>query len=164
MTSTQVYVGLGSNIERETNIRGGLGELKSRYGQLAISPIYQCKAYGFDGDDFYNLVAGFTTELSIDEVETQLREIEYLFGRSRNETRYSSRTLDIDLLLFGDLVCDKHELPRVDITKYAFVLKPLCDLNPELIHPEIGETISTIWKNFELKDQVLEEVTLDINT
>jgi 2-amino-4-hydroxy-6-hydroxymethyldihydropteridine diphosphokinase len=162
MTTTQVYLGIGSNIDRETNIRACLDELKSRYGELRVSPVYESKAFGFEGDDFYNLVVGFNTELGIDDLETQLREIEYQFGRKQNETHYSSRTLDIDLLLYGDLVCDKHELPRVDITKYAFVLKPLCDLDPDLIHPVVGETISSLWKNFNIKEQTLNKIKLSI--
>ena len=115
---TQVYLGIGSNIDRETNIHGGLNALKSRYGKLQTSPIYESRAYGFDGDDFYNLVVSFDTDRDVESLEKELREIEYQFGRQRNEERFSSRTLDIDLLLFGDLVCDKHELPRADITEY----------------------------------------------
>ncbi len=160
MTTTQVYLGIGSNIERKKNICAGVNELKSRYGELQISPVYESKAFGFDGDDFYNLVVGFKTDFSIDELEVQLREIEYQFGRKRNETHYSSRTLDIDLLLYGDLVCDKHELPRIDITNYAFVLKPLYDLDPDLVHPVIGETIGSLWKNFNKKEHSLNTITL----
>ena len=160
MTETKVYVGIGSNIDRETNIRGGIEELRTRYGKLDVSPVYECKAYGFEGDDFYNLVVGFTTNIGIEELATQLREIEYQYGRKRKETRYSSRTLDIDLLLYGDLVCDKHELPRTDIIEYAFVLKPLCDLAPDLVHPGVGETMSSLWEDFDMQEQTLSQITL----
>ena len=77
-------------------------EIRSCYGELTLSPVYETEAFGFEGDDFYNLVVGLKTELPIHELAHDLREIEYQFGRSRNETRYSSRTLDVDLLLFGD--------------------------------------------------------------
>lgn len=159
MTTTQVYLGIGSNIDRETNIRGGLNKLKSQYGELRISPVYESTTFGFEGDDFYNLVVGFNTEISVDELEIQLREIEYQFGRKRNETRYSSRTLDIDLLLYGDLVSEQHHVPRVDITEYGFVLKPLCDIEPDLIHPVTGETMSALWEKFDASKQPMNKTS-----
>ncbi|MCG8379728.1 MAG: 2-amino-4-hydroxy-6-hydroxymethyldihydropteridine diphosphokinase [Proteobacteria bacterium] len=148
MTLTPVYLGIGSNIDRESNILGGLSELKKSYTGLKISPVYESKAFGFDGDNFFNLVVEFDTDLGVDDLEAHLREIEYKFGRKRDQTRYSSRTLDIDLLLYGDLVCDKHELPRIDIIKFGFVLKPLCDLAPDLVHPEKELPISQLWHDF----------------
>ena len=159
MTKTQVYLGIGSNIGREINIRGGLTALKSLYGQLQISSVYESKTLGFDGDDFYNLVVGLNTALAVDDLARQLREVEYQFGRSRNEIRYSSRTLDIDLLLFADLVCDKHHVPRSDITEFGFVLKPLCELAPDLIHPVNGETMSELWKNFDASEQKITQIS-----
>lgn len=156
---TKVYLGLGSNIDRETSIRYGLKALESSYGNLQVSPVYESKAYGFDGDDFYNLVVGFETNLDIDEIEVQLKEIETQSGRKKKDSSYSSRTLDIDLLLYGDLVCDKHELPRIDIVKYAFVLKPLCDIAPKLIHPVEKKTIKELWQSFNDPEQRLHEVS-----
>lgn len=159
MTETQVYLGIGSNIDREANIRNGLEEIQSCYGQLTISPVYECEAFGFKGDDFYNLVVGFKTEIKIEELAYDIREIEYQFGRSKNETRYSSRTLDIDLLLFGDEVLDKYHIPRSDITEFGFVLKPLCDIAPDLKHPVSGETISQIWDKFDSSREVMRLAT-----
>ena len=158
MALVQVYVGIGSNIDREDNVRGGLTELKSRYGDLDISPIYESKAFGFAGDDFYNLVVGFQTNFGVADIEAELRQIEYQFGRKRMETHYSSRTLDIDLLLYGDLVSDTHELPRADIIEYAFVLKPLCDLAPDLVHPVNGKTIRKLWDSFQLNGQQFSQI------
>jgi len=155
----KVYTGIGSNIDRKKNIRSGLNELKSRYGEIQISPVYNSKAFGFDGDDFYNLVVGFKTDFGIDELEVQLRQIEYQFGRKRNETPYSSRTLDIDLLLYGDLVSEKYHVPRDDITVYGFVLKPLCDIEPDLIHPVTGETMCTLWKKFDSSKQPMKQTS-----
>ncbi len=80
---TQVYLGIGSNIDRETSIRHGLTGLESCYGELQVSPIYESEAYGFDGDDFYNLVVGFETNLEIEEIEMQLKEIETQSGRKK---------------------------------------------------------------------------------
>jgi 2-amino-4-hydroxy-6-hydroxymethyldihydropteridine diphosphokinase len=158
--TTQVYLGVGSNIDRERNIRGGLAALKSLYGELQISPVYESKAFGFDGDDFFNLVVGFKTEFGIDEIEAQLKNIEFQFGRKQSETSYCPRTLDIDLLLYGDLICDKHELPRIDIIKYAFVLKPLCDLVPDLIHLVKNKTMSELWKKFDTSKQKINQISL----
>ena len=164
MTTTQVYLGVGSNIDRETNIRGGLAALKLLYGQLQISPVYESKAFGFEGDDFFNLVVGFKTEFDIDEIEAQLKDIEFQFGRKPRETIYCPRTLDLDLLLYGDLICDKHELPRIDIIKYAFVLKPLCDLVPDLIHLVENKTMSELWKKFDTSKQKINQISLSFNS
>lgn len=156
---TMVYLGIGSNIEREESIRGGLSALKLRYGELQISPVYESKAFGFEGDDFFNLVVGFETELDIDAIKAQLKEVDLQSGRKRNDDSFCPRTLDIDLLLYGDLICDKHELPRIDISEYAFVLKPLCDLAPELIHPVENKTMSELWKNFDVSEQKINQLS-----
>lgn len=161
---TVVYLGIGSNIDREESIRNGLTKLKSLYGPLQVSPIYESKAYGFEGDDFYNLVVGFETEFDIDVIEKQLKEIERQSGRAQSDSSYCPRTLDIDLLLYGDLVCDKHELPRVDIVDYSFVLKPLCDLAPDLIHPVEKKSMSELWGNFDDTNQTINQITQDFNS
>ena len=158
MTETQVYLGIGSNIDRESNIRNGLEELQSCYGKLTISPVYECEAFGFSGDDFYNLVVGLKTDLGIDELAHDLREIEYQFGRSINETRYSSRTLDIDLLLFGDQINEKYNIPRSDITEFGFVLKPLCEIAPNVKHPISGQTMRQLWDKFDSSREVMRSV------
>jgi len=155
----QVYLGLGSNIDREKSIRIGLTALKSLYGQLQISPVYESKAFGFDGDDFFNLVVGFETELDIDKIEAQIKHIELQSGRKQSDSSYCPRTLDLDLLLYGDLICDKHELPRIDIIKYAFVLKPLCDLVPDLVHPVNNKTMSELWENFDDASQKINQIS-----
>ncbi len=155
---TQVYLGIGSNIDREASVRNGLTTLKSLYGELQVSPVYESKAFGFDGDDFYNLVVGFETDVDIDKMETQLKEIEHQSGRKQGELSYSPRTLDIDLLLYGDLICDKHELPRVGIIKYAFVLKPLCDIAPDLMHPVENKKMSELWGNFKETNQEINKI------
>ena len=163
MSSIQVYLGIGSNIDREKNILGGLIELKSRYGELMVSPVYESKAFGFEGDDFYNLVVGFKTEISVDEIKTQLKDIEYQFGRQANEKRYSSRTLDIDLLLYGDLVSEKHHVPRSDIIEFGFVIKPLSDISPEFKHPVTGDSMNQLWTNFDASSQEMRQTLQSFN-
>jgi 2-amino-4-hydroxy-6-hydroxymethyldihydropteridine diphosphokinase len=161
---TRVYLGIGSNIDREESVRNGLVALKLLYGDLNISPVYESEAYGFEGDDFYNLVVGFETDVDIDTIESQLKEIEKQSGREQIGKSYCPRTLDIDLLLYGDLICDKHLLPRVDITEYAFVLKPLCDIAPDLIHPVEKKTMSELWESFDDPRQKIIEVPLVFNS
>lgn len=151
----RVYVGIGSNIDRDTNIRRGIAALKNEFGDITVSRVYESAAYGFEGDNFYNLVAGFDTELSLDNLAEKLRAIEYAFGRKREHERFLSRTLDIDILLYGNLVRhdEEHDLPREDITSYAFVLCPLAEIAGNEIHPELGENYSGLWNNFHNSEQ-----------
>jgi 2-amino-4-hydroxy-6-hydroxymethyldihydropteridine diphosphokinase len=145
---SRVYVGIGSNIERESNIRGAVRELARHYGPLTLSPVYETRALGFEGGNFYNLVAGFESADSIERIKEWLFQAEMRFGRERQGDRLNSRTLDLDLLLYGDTVRhdDKVDLPHPDILRYAFVLRPLADIAPGVTHPEAGLTCSEIWK------------------
>ncbi|MDF1820511.1 MAG: 2-amino-4-hydroxy-6-hydroxymethyldihydropteridine diphosphokinase [Alcanivoracaceae bacterium] len=140
MTQT-VFLSLGSNIDRERNIRSGLDALARAFGDLRISPVYESEAVGFDGESFLNLVAVMETALPVGELAGILRDIEAQHGRVRGEKKFSSRTLDIDILTYGDRVgvIDGVELPRDEILKHAFVLVPLSDLAPEAVHPVTGE-------------------------
>jgi len=156
----RVYVGIGSNIDRETNIRGAVRELTGRFGPLTLSPVYETRALGFEGGDFYNLVAGFDTAESVERIKEWLFQTESRFGRRREAGRLISRTLDLDLLLYGDTVRndDKVNLPHPDILRYAFVLRPLADIAPGLKHPETGTTCSEIWKRFDNDKQEMRVV------
>lgn len=137
---TRVYLSIGSNIDRERNIRGGLEALERDFGPLMLSPVYESEAVGFEGEPFFNLVVGLDTELSVGELAARLHEIEVQHGRVRHERKFSSRTLDIDILTRGDAVgeFDGVKLPRDEILKHAFVLLPLADLAPDDRHPELG--------------------------
>jgi 2-amino-4-hydroxy-6-hydroxymethyldihydropteridine diphosphokinase len=147
---SRVFIGIGSNIDRENNMRGAVRELAAHYGRLTLSPVYESKAHGFEGDNFYNLVAGFDTAESIERIKETLSHIESRFGRSRRENRFSARTLDLDLLLYDDIV--RHDsqvnLPHPDIQRYAFVLGPLADIAPDLRHPETGLSCARMWEQF----------------
>lgn len=152
MTETvQVYVGIGSNVDREANIQGGLNALNTAFGELTVSAVYESKSFGFDGDPFYNLVAGFVTTQSVQQVAESLRVIEFDHGRKRNEEKYSSRTLDIDLLLYGSLVMEDANLvlPRPDIDKYSFVLQPLAEIAGSQTHPVSGKSFAELWQAFD---------------
>lgn len=155
----KIYLGIGSNINREATIRHGLKALEAYYGELHVSPVYESKAYGFDGDDFLNLVVCFESDVDIDDLEEHLKAIEHQSGRNHSDSSYCARTLDIDLLLYDDLICEEHDLPRSDVIEYAFVLKPLCDIAPELIHPVEKKSINELWQDFDDPKQHIEQVS-----
>ena len=149
-----VFVSVGSNIDKEANIRSALLSLRKEFGELRISKVYQNPAVGFTGEDFHNLVIAFDTERSPVEVAQVLQNVEGEHGRTRAEVRFASRTLDLDLLLYGDLVMN-HEglkLPRDEITCYAFVLGPLVELAGDMIHPQLGVPLKELWENMESQD------------
>lgn len=145
----RIYVGIGSNIDRENSIRGALRELTARYGPLELSTVYESESQGFDGENFYNLVAGFESDNSVDGIKQTLSSIEDHFGRVRAENRFSARTLDLDLLLYGDVVDRETKLPHPDILRYAFVLGPLAEIAPDLPHPETGINYARMWQQFD---------------
>ena len=156
MAKHLIYVGIGSNIEQEKYIRISAKSLKETFGddcQLQLSPVYKTQAVGFEGDDFYNLVASFYSDLSPLEIEKELKKIEHQYGRQRNQNKFSARTLDIDLLLYDQEIIHTNgiSIPRDEVEKYAFVLSPLADLAPELIHPETQKTILEMWTELNKK-------------
>lgn len=147
----KVFLGLGSNVDAESNLRMATAELRSRFGDLILSPVYRSTALGFDGDDFLNLVVGLQTDLNPDELLVFIETVHTLAGRVRGPDRYTSRPLDIDLLLYGDLVDTDPplRLPRSDILAHSFVLRPLSEIAPEFIHPETRRTIAEHWRDFD---------------
>ncbi|NIN61161.1 MAG: 2-amino-4-hydroxy-6-hydroxymethyldihydropteridine diphosphokinase [Gammaproteobacteria bacterium] len=161
---TQVYVGIGSNINREESIRGGLEALSKKFGELTLSDIYESEAYGFDGDNFYNLVAGFQTDLPVNGLNAALKGIEIDLGREQHGKKFLPRTLDIDLLLYGNLVQhDKNvDVPREDIEQYAFVLKPLADIAGDFRHPETNKTFAEMWSAFDKQDQAIWPASMSV--
>ncbi len=157
----RVYLGLGSNIERERYIGAGLDALERLFGELDLSPVYDCHAMGFSGQPFLNLVAGVNTELGVGELAAQLRQVEKEHGRPDNARRNSSRRLDIDILTYDQLngTVEGVELPRAEILYHAFVLRPLADLVPEECHPALGKTYSALWAAFDQSSQSLERIS-----
>lgn len=155
-----VYLGVGSNIERERYITAGLDALTGLFGELALSPVYESAAIGFDGQPFLNMAVRVETELAVGELLKALRHIEFEHGRPPNATRFSARQLDIDILTYDDLVgtVDGVELPRGEILTNAFVLRPLADLAPEVLHPVVGESYSALWGRYDRKSQPLARV------
>ena len=157
----RVYLGLGSNIDPENNLRRGIRELGERFGELELSAVYRSAAVGFEGDDFLNLVAGLDTDASPAVINDEIEVIHRLAGRRRGEEKFASRPLDIDLLLYDDLIVDDPplRLPRADILEYSFVLRPLAELAPELRHPCTGRTLAEHWRDFDKTSQPLTPVS-----
>jgi len=149
-------------VDRERNVRGAVRALSRRYGPLLVSPVYESAAFGFDGDPFYNLVCGFTTGDTVAALVGELHAIENRHGRLPGGKRFSARTLDLDILLYGDLVRhDEFDIPRSDIIEHPFVLRPLCDLAPTMRHPELDRTFNQLWSALSAR-HALRQVALDL--
>ncbi|UTW14234.1 2-amino-4-hydroxy-6-hydroxymethyldihydropteridine diphosphokinase [Marinobacterium rhizophilum] len=153
----RVYVSIGSNIERERNITAGLDGLAQSFGELMLSSVFESEAVGFAGDHFYNLVAGFETALPVGELSRQLKAIEDRNGRCRQGPKFSGRTLDIDILTYDDSCgrIDGVELPRAEILFNAFVLQPLAQIAPDVLHPETGVSYAALWQGYDKQKQRL---------
>lgn len=150
---TQVYLGLGSNRARTKHIRAGLRALHDTFASAAqplrVARVFESAAVGFDGHDFYNTVVGLETELALVDVVQTCKAIEQAYGHPSNLPKYSPRTLDIDVLLYGNTVCQTPiKLPRGEVLTNAFVLWPLAELAPQLPHPETGKTFAEHWQSY----------------
>lgn len=154
--SQRVYLSLGSNIEREKHISAALTCLQNHFGSLQVSPVYESEAVGFLGDNFFNLVVAIQCKLSLSELSVLLKSIEDQYGRLRGGEKFAPRTLDIDIVLFGDLSghFQAIELPRPELYYNAFVLKPLADLEPTLRDPKSGTNIQALWKALDSQQQL----------
>jgi 2-amino-4-hydroxy-6-hydroxymethyldihydropteridine diphosphokinase len=157
----EVYVAAGSNIAPERNLAQAVAELAREFPGARFSPWYRNRAVGFEGDDFINLVAGFHTELPVRQVLARLQAIEARCGRVRAAPRWAPRSMDLDVLLYGNLVCDEPglTLPRPDLLKRAYMLGPLAVLAPQVVHPTAHLTIAELWRRFDQAAHPLEPVT-----
>ncbi|WP_185235517.1 2-amino-4-hydroxy-6-hydroxymethyldihydropteridine diphosphokinase [Teredinibacter franksiae] len=147
----EVLLGLGSNIDREKNLRSALVALRKLFGVVDVSPVYESNAVGFHGDNFYNLVVAISTDLAVGKLSLLLKEIEDNNGRERLAPKFSARTLDIDILTHGTQlgVIDGVELPRDEILKHSFVLLPMADLRPDSYYPGSTHTYQSLWEGFD---------------
>jgi len=159
-----VYVGAGSNVDPERYLRAACHGLRAEFGELRLSPVYRTAAVGFDGADFLNFVIAFRTRRTPESVVQTLERLHDEAGRVRGPNPFSPRTLDLDLLLYGDAVIPDQAIrvPRDDITRYEFVLRPLAELAPELAHPLDGQLMRELWAAFDDRDPAMQRVEIDL--
>lgn len=147
------YVGIGSNIDRHKHIEAAIDALRKVDPTLRLSSIYESSAIGFTGNPFFNLVVEIKSSLTLEAFSEQLRSIEFQLGRPKNAKKLQDRTIDLDLVLFGDHVNHQSPtIPREDIYKYPFVIQPLYELCPELIIPKDGRSVRQIWQLADSKE------------
>jgi 2-amino-4-hydroxy-6-hydroxymethyldihydropteridine diphosphokinase len=157
-----VYVAAGSNIDPEKHLCLALAELERTFGELTVSPAYRNKAVGFEGEDFINLVVGFHADEPAQQVKQQLEAIEARCGRPPGAPKWAARTMDLDILMYDQQVSDQPGLllPRPDLLRRAFMLKPLADIAPGLRHPTRHKTMQELWAEFAAGEHALAEVTI----
>lgn len=163
MSHTKVFVAAGSNIDPLRHLRAALAGLEQSYAPLDISPAYRNKAVGFQGDDFVNLVVGFGTTDSLEQVRARLQRIEADCGRPREAPKWAPRSMDLDILLFGNELRNEPGLvlPRPDLVKRPYMLKPMADIAPDVEHPTLQRTMRSLWEAFDGKDHAMTVVHLD---
>jgi len=151
---TRGYISIGSNINKDEHVPASLRALEQTFGELTVSSIYESEPVGFTGDVFYNLVVGFDSDLEVKAVAKQLRQIELDNGRTRDSRKFAARTLDLDLILYGDLIVNdgRLQIPRDEIEHYAFVLEPLAEIAPSLQHPVSHISYAELWEQFDKTD------------
>lgn len=155
MSTTRAWLSLGSNVEPERHLRAALDELRARFGGLVVSPVYRTPAVGFEGPDFLNLAAGIDSDLDAVTLDAWLHALEDRHGRRRDVPRFSSRTLDVDIVLFGDAAVrgpGNLEIPRGELVKHAFVLRPMADIAGDVVHPVLKRTLAQLWQDFPRAD------------
>ncbi|WP_323125543.1 2-amino-4-hydroxy-6-hydroxymethyldihydropteridine diphosphokinase [Pseudidiomarina terrestris] len=153
MALAQVFLGLGSNRRRYHHIAAGVRALHQEFASagkpLRVARVYESEAIGFAGNDFLNTVVQLQTELSIGDLSKACKAIERAHGHPSSAAKYSPRTLDIDVLLYNQEVCETPvQLPRAEILHNAFVLRPLAELAAELEHPVAGKSFTQLWQNY----------------
>jgi len=159
-----IALGLGSNIEPEKNLKAAVVALNREFAPLKLSPVYQSQAVGFSGDDFLNMVVLGHTDLSLPELISSLKTLENKLGRVRSDKKFSSRLIDIDIVIYGDRVCQHPiELPRPELFEQAYVLRPMADVMPQQQCPGRSQTFAELWRNFAQADQPLTPVRLDFD-
>ncbi|WP_420402210.1 2-amino-4-hydroxy-6-hydroxymethyldihydropteridine diphosphokinase [Flagellimonas sp.] len=155
----QAYLSLGSNLgERALNLQKAVLEIAKKVGDVtAVSAVYENEAVGFEGGDFLNACIGVQTELSPSQLLQQLLQLEKDFGRERkSQTGYQSRTLDIDILLYGTEIVEDATLniPHPSMQDRNFVLKPLADIAPQLYHPVLNKDIRNLLQECKDRNQL----------
>jgi 2-amino-4-hydroxy-6-hydroxymethyldihydropteridine diphosphokinase len=161
----QAFVAIGSNVDAAERMLQAARALRQRFADARFSRCYRNPAFGFEGPDFYNAVTGFSTTLPLEALLPSLREIEVRCGRDRADPPFAPRKMDLDLLLYGDVVGagPGYTLPRRDLSRRVYMLGPLAELAPDLLYPPSGPTIARLWAQFPRSEHVLTPLALDLN-
>ena len=160
MSLNRIYLGLGSNVDRQRHLCAGLDALAAFLVDLRCSAVFESQPVGIKSGPFFNLVVTALTDLTLAELDRRLKFIEADNGRYAPDRK--GLPLDIDVLLYADLVgnFDGLILPRAEILKNAFVLWPLALIAPELVHPCTGVSLGKLWREASI-DQVLAPVPFE---
>jgi len=157
-----VFVAAGSNVDPESNLERACAQIVHAWPDACFSRAYRNVAVGFEGPDFINLVVGFSAAQPLPLVIERLRGIETNCGRPRYAPKWASRTMDLDVLLFGDLVekTTEYTLPRPDLLKRPYMLGPLAEIAPKVRHPTANKTIAELWAEFDRDGHEMNPVAL----
>ncbi len=159
---TTVLLSLGSNLQPQQHLHAAVAVLRQRFGDIRVSPAYRTAAVGFDGPAFLNNAVALETDMPLEALDTWLHAVEDAHGRDRSGPRFSDRTLDIDVVFYGDLIVEGPghlRIPRPEL-KHAFVLKPLADIAPDFVDPVSGLDLAALWKAHKQYDDAFEVVEL----
>ncbi|WP_182657320.1 2-amino-4-hydroxy-6-hydroxymethyldihydropteridine diphosphokinase [Stenotrophomonas lacuserhaii] len=159
---TTVLLSLGSNVQPRRHLHAAVAALAERFGAIAISPAYRTPAVGFDGPAFLNNAVAIETDLDLDTLDAWAHALEDRHGRDRSGPRFSDRTLDIDVVFYGDLIVEGPghlRIPRPEL-KHAFVIKPLADIAPDFVDPVSGLTLAALWRAHRQFGEAFEVVEL----
>jgi 2-amino-4-hydroxy-6-hydroxymethyldihydropteridine diphosphokinase len=160
----RVFVAAGSNVEPEKNLERACAEIAHTWPDAHFSRAWRNAAVGFEGPDFINLVVGFSAAQPLHFVIEKLRGIETNCGRPRYAPKWASRTMDLDVLLFGDRVekTTDYTLPRPDLLKRPYMLGPLAEIAPDFVHPTEHKTIGELWAEFDRDGHPMQEVKITV--
>ncbi|QNH13950.1 2-amino-4-hydroxy-6- hydroxymethyldihydropteridine diphosphokinase [Xanthomonas sp. SI] len=160
---TTVLLSLGSNLRPQQHLPAAIGALRQRFGPIAVSPTYRTPAVGFDGSPFLNNAVSLQTEWELEVLDAWLHALEDAHGRDRSGPRFSDRTLDIDVVFYGDRIVEgpSHlRIPRPEL-RHAFVLKPLADIAADFVDPLSGRSLGALWQAHAQFGEAFEVVQLD---
>ncbi len=143
------YLSLGSNLDPESHLRAAAAALRERFSDVVFSSVLRASAVGFDGPDFLNVAAIICTDLDPHALDSWLHAIEVTQGRDRSAPRLASRTLDIDIVFYDDMIVEptsaSHlQIPRPEL-QHAFVLQPLAQIASDFVDPRSGRTLAQLW-------------------
>lgn len=154
---TLLILSLGSNVNAETNLQLAIQSLREEFGDIKQSTVFESEAVGFAGDNFLNLTVSVESDHSLAVINSILKRLEDSLGRDRNQPRFSDRPIDIDILIYGEESGEEYglALPRAEILQNAFVLRPLAEVHPLLLHSNSGMSYGEHWEQFDQAAQKL---------